>query len=624
MKLQYFRLPPFLALTLLAASVAPVMADQFTLYIEDSVAEQRRDWFEDSIWLEGYVPDDGSDVEMPMQFDEESSSAYTYIEIYGTPVTLHSLMVDDQVDLQVSKTSFTVTETFSGDGFISAQNANVSLGTNANYNPFLKTLEQGSYLVWESTPPNQSIMEWRGADIRTNKAYLLFWGTNAVLRDESNPIRNAMEDFSRNEGTLVLEDGYVMNVKHDLTNTANGKVRMNFNTWTRTPRLDIAGNFINEGDVILYGDSVLTVAGGYSGSGMITSYGEQNQISVVGAYVQTGGKISVDDGNQMTVGGDLTITDTLIITKGNGTKIDVTGDILMTGGKVDTGPSGVDSFVLKARSGTYQNNATISGEGKLIMDVNVNNSYITPGNTPGKLRIEGNLSITGTSDVEIELGGTVAGDSYDVLAQSGGTNGTALGGTLTVKLIDDFECALLGTDGFTVVTSDMPLTGAFTNAANGARLATADGLGTFLVSYGAGSSIPDAVVLSDFIANPVALQTFSEWVIAKNLPPGMDGALDDADGDGVVNLIEYAFGDCQPSGQPKAAVAGGNLVVTFSMPKSVTGLTVASLVSATLESGSWTPGPAPQSTGMTAAMNSFTVTLPYNPGSPQFVRLKVE
>lgn len=614
----------YLALTFFAASVAPLIADSFTLYIEDSVPDQRREWFEDSIWLEGFAPIDGSDVEMPMQFDAESSFAYTYVELRNTPVILNSLIVDDQVDLQVSQTNFTVTGDYSGGGFISAQNATVSLGTNLNYLPLSKTLDQGSYLIWESDPPHQSIMEWGGADIETNKAYLLFWGTNAVLRDKNNPTHNAMENFSRNEGTLVLEDGYVMNIKNNFTNTLNGQVRMNFNTWTRDPVLHIAGNLINEGSIELLGNSILTVNGGYSGSGTISSYGSQNQISVLGAYVQNGGTITVKNGNEMTVGGDMTLTDTLIINKGNGTKIEVTGDILMTGGKVDTGPSGVDSFVLKARAGVYQNNATISGEGKLIMNVSVNNSYITPGNTPGKLNIEGNLSITGTSELEIELGGTLAGDSYDVLAQSGGTTGTSLGGMLKVKLVDHFECALTGSHTFTVVTSDKELSGFFTNVANGARLATTDGLGTFLVSYGTGSSNPKAVVLSDFIANAVAPQTFEEWAIAKNLPPGLDGPLADADGNGVKNLLEYAFGHATGACQAKTKIVGENFVFTYSVPKSVTGLNITSHVSSTLENGSWAVGPTPQAAGTTAANLLYTVTIPYVPATPQFIYLAVD
>ena len=426
MKLPNDISPSGLALVLLAASATNLVAQDYNLRVENPVDEQRVDWSEDSIWLEGSPPTEDSDVFMERQLDSFGTPVYIYVEHYaGAPTTLNSLLLGSSVNLQVSGINFTVTDTFSGEGQISIHNGNMSLGTNNNYNSLTKTLERGSYLVWESSPPNQAIMEWRNADIQTNQGRIVMWGTNSVIRDENNTTRNALENFARNEGTIAIEDGYIMNIVGNLTNTTNGVFHINYNPWPRNPQLNIAGNLINDGEVNLYGKTVMNVAGGYSGNGSITSFGAQNQISVSGAFVQQGGQINVNNGNQMTVGGDLTVTDTLIILKGDGTEITVTGDILQTGGTVDTGPSGVDASILRARAGVYQNNATISGEGKLIMNVSVNNSFITPGNTPGKLNIEGNLTITGESDLEIELGGTVAGASYDVLAQSGGTTGSS-------------------------------------------------------------------------------------------------------------------------------------------------------------------------------------------------------
>ena len=49
-------------------------------------------------------------------------------------------------------------------------------------------------------------------------------------------------------------------------------------------------------------------------------------------------------------------------------------------------------------------------------------------------------------------------------------------------------------DTFNIVTAEETLTGAFSNVASGERLVTADGLGSFIVSYATGLS----VVLSDF------------------------------------------------------------------------------------------------------------------------------
>jgi hypothetical protein len=63
---------------------------------------------------------------------------------------------------------------------------------------------------------------------------------------------------------------------------------------------------------------------------------------------------------------------------------------------------------------------------------------------------------------------------------------------------------------FTIITAANGLTGAFANVANGARVFTSDGIGSFQVNYGAGSSFAaNSVVLSNFVAVPEP----STWVL---------------------------------------------------------------------------------------------------------------
>ena len=55
------------------------------------------------------------------------------------------------------------------------------------------------------------------------------------------------------------------------------------------------------------------------------------------------------------------------------------------------------------------------------------------------------------------------------------------------------------TDTLTIFSASVPITGSFANVANGARIDTADGKGSFQVSYGATSgSAPTQIVLSHF------------------------------------------------------------------------------------------------------------------------------
>jgi hypothetical protein len=66
-----------------------------------------------------------------------------------------------------------------------------------------------------------------------------------------------------------------------------------------------------------------------------------------------------------------------------------------------------------------------------------------------------------------------------------------------VTFANGFDQQVLGTDTFDIITSNQPITGAFSNIANGARLATVDGLGSFLVNYGPDSHYgSNMVVLS--------------------------------------------------------------------------------------------------------------------------------
>ena len=51
----------------------------------------------------------------------------------------------------------------------------------------------------------------------------------------------------------------------------------------------------------------------------------------------------------------------------------------------------------------------------------------------------------------------------------------------------DFWTKLLGSETITLLTATDPNTGEFSDVANGARLETADGLGSFIVNYGPAS-----------------------------------------------------------------------------------------------------------------------------------------
>ena len=121
-----------------------------------------------------------------------------------------------------------------------------------------------------------------------------------------------------------------------------------------------------------------------------------------------------------------------------------------------------------------------------------NNATISPGGTDrslsasaGTLVIDSNLSLLNNSKLLMEIGGAAQGQEYDYISVS---NSGIIGGTLELHVINGFESQLTPSQTFVLLTSQTALTGTFNNVANGARLTTADGLASFQVNYGPGSS----------------------------------------------------------------------------------------------------------------------------------------
>jgi hypothetical protein len=106
--------------------------------------------------------------------------------------------------------------------------------------------------------------------------------------------------------------------------------------------------------------------------------------------------------------------------------------------------------------------------------------------------IAGDYTHLNAATLQIEIGG-VASTAFDRVSVAGDI--TLQGGDLEVSLINGFFPS--PTDAFTVLSTQIgSFTGSFDNVASGQRLTTADGLGSFLVSYGPGSP---QVVLSAFL-----------------------------------------------------------------------------------------------------------------------------
>jgi hypothetical protein len=132
------------------------------------------------------------------------------------------------------------------------------------------------------------------------------------------------------------------------------------------------------------------------------------------------------------------------------------------------------------------------------------NSALAPGNSAGLITVAGDLEfVTGETNfigtLHMELGGASRGTGYDAI-DAGGI--VSLNGSLVLTFLNSYQNIALAADVYTLIAGGS-LTGEFDNVLNGERLETADGFGSFLVSYGEGSAFdPASLVISDFQGIP--------------------------------------------------------------------------------------------------------------------------
>ncbi len=141
---------------------------------------------------------------------------------------------------------------------------------------------------------------------------------------------------------------------------------------------------------------------------------------------------------------------------------------------------------------------------------------LAPGHSAGSTTIAGFYAQQAGAKLEIEIGGTTPGSTYDVVNI---TSIAGLSGQLQLALPGGFLPS--ASDTFTVLSAASGIFGAFSNVANSQRLTTSDGIGSFLVHYGLGSP---------FNQNQVVLSAFEAVLL-----PG------DYNDDGVVDAADYVL-----------------------------------------------------------------------------------
>jgi hypothetical protein len=228
----------------------------------------------------------------------------------------------------------------------------------------------------------------------------------------------------------------------------------------------------------------------------------QNYTFTSGATI-TGAGITNFSG-PISIAGDATVNTNLVnagsLSVQKGATLSLTGTFLqgagVGGNPATTGLAGgtiTSTQPLNFQQGSLTGSGTINGNV-------ISNATISPGASAGTLIVNGNVSLLNDSKLVMEIGGLTQGTQYDHLAIGGIVT---LDGMLELRMLSGFQLQLDPSQTFTLLTSKDILSGAFDNVANGARLTTADGLASFQVNYGTGSSYgANNLVLSDPHAVP--------------------------------------------------------------------------------------------------------------------------
>jgi hypothetical protein len=162
------------------------------------------------------------------------------------------------------------------------------------------------------------------------------------------------------------------------------------------------------------------------------------------------GILSLQGGQMLTTAGNLSNAGT--ITVGTASTFKVGGSYTQTAAKTT-----VDG-TLTAPTGLLLQNGTLQGQGTIASAITSHATVVAGDSTSkaGKFTVNGSYSETGTgAALDIAIGGHNVGTQYSQLAVS---NGASLGGTLNIKLINQFVPSIGSV--FTILTAN-PVTGKF-------------------------------------------------------------------------------------------------------------------------------------------------------------------
>ncbi len=363
--------------------------------------------------------------------------------------------------------------TFGGSGIYAESGATYTLGTLTNFSGgVLHGTADTEYFA--NGPNAPATIQFKGAHVIETEATLYVQGGGRFLDQDTG--LNALRDLAVNRADIYITYAGALSVSGSFTNQVAGAIYMGARGATDST-FTVPGDFTNAtANTGLYIDSpaTVTIAGNVTNYGFISL---QDRDPAVGTHLTIGGNLINKNTGGLALNGAATL-------KVNGQVLFESQSGMDLGGQPNVNT--LYTTKLEVKNGIEFRGAYLTGIGTIFADLifTQGGSVFRPGHSPGLVTLNGSLTFSAPTQLQMEIGGHTPGTEYDqVVQQSTGSGGVTLNGTLALSFVNGFETSIQPTDVFTILTSDLPLTGAFTNVANGARVAAADGSGSFRVDY---------------------------------------------------------------------------------------------------------------------------------------------
>ena len=307
-----------------------------------------------------------------------------------------------------------------------------------------------------------------------NKALHFTGSTQATIGGQIRAI-NAWNDFTLGGTAAVVVNGGV-----DFKNIAS-HLELNGGTLT-TPFIWGNTTFSGASRTILNGTRIIASAD--SADFLKVSNDFDNAAHGAAAVIGNGGAVFDTDGHNVTIANvlaDLSGNTGTLTKLGSGT-LALTSTNAYTGATtVNAGKLVVNGSISTSILTTVASSATLGGSGTVGALTIDSDAFVTPGNSPGILTVNGNYTQAGQYTAEIA--GTTAGSGYDQIGVTGAVNIT--GGSLVTMFSGSYA---MGNLLFILLNdSNDAITGTYTGLAQGATVASYGGL-SWQISYLADSA----------------------------------------------------------------------------------------------------------------------------------------